>query len=135
MTTVPEKEIRQAFTILDEIEALTERGILYLQQNEIISFANLVEKREELFGQLRQIRGDLNNGNSADFNPAQIAEINEKIRNKIQNITKVDRKAFDIINRVKMDLQEHMDQTKRGEKFLKSYKNRINSQRTVQRTI
>ncbi len=127
--------VQEAMEILDTIYMATDMGIVYLHKGKIEDFQSMLHERETLFQQLVQVREQILNRFSARMKDAEIAEINQKIGSKIQIIAKVDREAFDIIDRMKKDLLEKMKQGRKGKVFLQKYREQVNHQKIIQRTI
>jgi len=57
--------------------------------------------------------------------------INNQIKDKIKNITKVDQKIFDIIECRRKEISEKSRLAKQGQHFLKNFKTIINFKKRV----
>ncbi len=127
--------IRVATSLLNEIRSLSEKGLLYLQQNKMEEFYRVIKIRDQKLKIFYQLREDINQMQSTLFSPEEKDEINRKFKLKIEKLTKVDQKILDTINRKLEEIVEKVDQVNKGKSFLKAYKKHVNSRRTFQRII
>ncbi len=127
--------VQEAMDLLDTIYMATDAGVLYLKERKIDEFQHMVTKREKLLSRFRQIQERVNQDYAAGLKGQEIAEINKKIKSKIQIIAKVDREAIDIINCIKKDLLNKMKQGTSGKMFLRQYREQVNHRKIIQRTI
>jgi len=129
------KMIQVATSLLNEIRSLSERGLLFLQQDRLDEFYKVIRIRDQKLKIFNQLREDINQMQKAFLSPEENAEINKKFKLKIEKLTKVDKKILDTINSKMEEIMEKVDQVNKGKSFLKAYKKHVNSRRTFQRII
>lgn len=129
------KMIQVATSLLTEIRSLSEKGLIFLQEDRLEEFYKAMGMREQKLKIFYQLRKDINQMQNKLLSPKEKAEINSRFKLKIEKLAKVDKKILDTINSKMEEIVERVDKVNKGKSFLKAYKKHVNSRRTFQRII
>jgi hypothetical protein len=130
-----EKKLSEIFTLIEEILSFSTKGNLCLKNKDYTSLITLLKIRENKINQLIKVKKDINSWAKSHLTTEDIEKINENIKFKIENVSKVDRKIFDIIRCEQNKLGEKIHQATQGLSFLRKYKKQINSDKIFIKTI
>ena len=129
------KFVEKGKKLLDEILELTNTAFEMVECANWDEFRRITNQRGFLIEQLKETRELLNKNNLNNELEIDKEKINIEIAAKIKNITKVDAKILDIVSREKNEISKNVNLANQGKAFLKNYKSRVNSQKTVYKTI
>lgn len=121
--------------LLDEILELTNTAFEMVESANWEGFTEITTKRGGLIEQLKETRELMNEKIANNDFQIDKDKLDVEIAAKIKNITKVDAKILDIVSREKNKISKNVNLANQGKAFLKKYKNRVNSQKTVYKTI
>ncbi len=120
---------------LQDIHILSEEGFRCIQNDQLDNFFQILEKREKKLNKLEDLRKTISQLAPKQLTMDEKENINNQIKDKIKNITKVDQKIFDIIECRRKEISEKSRLAKQGQHFLKNFKTIINFKKRVYQTI
>ncbi|GAB4380774.1 MAG: hypothetical protein Kow0042_31080 [Calditrichia bacterium] len=126
-----EELIRRLFLLLDEIGDISREVSPFMAQTNWPEVIERLRKRGELLEELLSIRDKLNHPESEALSLREKKQLNDRIYTKLENITKVNSKLFDIITMEREKISDAVKQANQGLDFLKNYRKQVNHQENV----
>ena len=130
-----EKYLSEIDTIIEEIYSFSNRGIFYLKNEDYSNLNKILNIREKKIQSLNSLRTRINELTKENLTKEEINQLNRKIGSKIENVSKVDKKLFDIITWRQKNIGDKIQQATQGLSFLRNHKNQLNSKRTILKTF
>lgn len=127
--------VSQTEKLVGHLSAITVKLSSLAEEGNWSQFLQLVPDRGRLISELNHLRERFNSLEFGRLPDQRKDQLNRRLRLEFENVAKVDQKIFDIINSEKKKLAGKLHQAYKGMSFLKQYKNRINSEKTIHRTI
>lgn len=130
-----ENDVLRIYSIITDIESISEQVLLYLEREDFLNFLEMINNREEKIFQLKNLRAPLTQWARNNLSSAEMDNLNKEINLKIENISKVDRKIFDIITCKQKQIGGKIHQATQGLNFLKHYKKQHKRENIITKTF